>query len=143
MYVQLLFVCGHKHQLFVVIVNPSTPCPLPGAALRAPDVGVVAVMLNPSSAGLLLGVEGFDAPDPRALVVIDSPSAVCALLGAALTATDTGVVDLVGTWLLLCAMCAWTRWPAASALQRLSSPARTLAAIILASRRAFSPGWVG
>lgn len=132
-----------KNQFFDVIVNPSTLCPLPGAALRAPDVGVLAVMLNPSSDGLLLGVEGINAPGPRALVVIDNASAACALLGAALTAADTGVVDLVGAWLLLCAMCAWTRWPAARALQRLSSPARTLAATILASRRAFSPGWVG
>lgn len=79
----------------------------------------------------------------------------CPLPGAAFNAPDTGVeavmpiasdigvVALVGTWLLLCAICAWTRWPAARALQRLSSPARTLAAIILASRRAFSPGWLG
>lgn len=138
-----MFVIGNKHQVLPVIVNPSTTWPLPGAALRAPDVGVVAVMLNPSSDALLLGVEEFDVPDPRALVVIDNPSAACALLGAALRAADTGVVDLVGAWLLLCAICALTRWPAASAPQRLSSPARTLAATILASRRAFSPGWVG
>ena len=100
-------------------------------------------MLNPSSDGIPLDVGGFDAPGLRSLVVIDNTSAACALLGAALTATDTGVVGLVGAWLLLCAMCALTRWPAARALQRLSSPARTLAATILASRRAFSPGWVG
>ena len=143
-YVQSYSGClADKHQLLGVIVNPSTTCPLPGAAFRAPDVGVEAAMLNPSSGALLRGVEELDATGPRALIVIDKTSAACALLGAALTAADTGVVDLVGTWLLLCAICAWTRWPAARALQRLSSPARTLAATILASRRAFSPGWLG
>ncbi len=54
-------------------------------------------MLNPSSDALLLAVEAFDAPRPRAAVAIDSPSAVCALLGAALIAVDTGVVARVGT----------------------------------------------
>ena len=88
---------GRKHQFLAVIVNPSTTCPLPGAALRAPDVGVEPVMLNPSSDALLLGGKGFDAPGPRALLVMDNPSAACARLGAALTAADTGVVDLVGT----------------------------------------------
>lgn len=90
-------VSAPKHQSLAIIVNPSISCPLPGAALRAPDLGVVAVMLNPSSDGLLPGVEGFETPGPRALVVIDNPSAACALLGAALTAVDNGVVDLVGT----------------------------------------------
>lgn len=99
-----------------------------------------AVMLIPSSDALLLGVEEFNAPKLRALIVIDNASIVCDLLGAALTAADTGVDDLVGTWLLLCAICACTRWPAARALHRLSSPARTPAATILASFRAFSPG---
>ncbi len=91
-----MFVSGRKHHFLAVIVSPSTACPLPAAALRAPDVGVAAVMLNPSSDAILLGVEAFDAPGPRALVVIDNPSAACARLGAALTAADTGVVDLVG-----------------------------------------------
>ena len=59
------------------------------------------------------------------------------------TAAETGVVDLVGTALRLCAMCALTKCPAASALHKLSSPARTPAAIILASCRALSPGFVG
>ena len=54
-------------------------------------------MLNPSSDVLLLDIEGFELPFPRAFIVIDSPSAACALLGAALTAADTGVVDRVGT----------------------------------------------
>lgn len=59
------------------------------------------------------------------------------------TAAETGVVLLVGTWLRLCAICALTRCPAAKALQRLSSPARTAAPMIRASFRAFSPGLVG
>lgn len=79
----------------------------------------------------------------RDVVVIDRPSTICPLLGAAFKAADTGVLDRVGTALLLCAMCAETRCPAASALHRLSSPARTLAATIRASRRALSPGFVG
>ena len=92
-----MFVSGRKHHSLAVIVSPSTACPLPpAAALRAPDVGVAAVMLNPSSDAILLGVEGLDAPGPRALLVIDNPSAACARLGAALTAADTGVVDRVG-----------------------------------------------
>lgn len=66
-------------------------------------------MLNPSSGVLLREVEELDAIGPRAFIVVDKTSAACALLGAALTAADIGVVDLVGTWLLLCAMCAWTR----------------------------------
>ena len=90
------FIAGSKFQLLGVIVKPSTPCPLPGAALRAPDVGVEAIMLNPSSDALLLDIEGFEVPRPRAFIVIDSPSAAWALLGAALTAADTGVVDRVG-----------------------------------------------
>lgn len=93
---QLVFFAGSKLQFFGVIVKPSTPCPLPAAALRAPDVGVEATMLNPSSDALLLDREGFEVPRPRALIVIDSPSAAWALLGAALTAADTGVVDRVG-----------------------------------------------
>lgn len=72
--------------------------------------------------------------------VIASPS-VARAKGA--TAADTGVLDLVGTALRLCAMCACTRCPAASALQRLSSPASTAAPTIRASRRALSPGLVG
>ena len=91
------FVCGSKHQFLGVIVKPSTPCPLPAAALRAPDVGVVTARLNPSSDALELGVGGFEAPFPRPFIVIDSPSIACALLGAALTTADTGVVDRVGT----------------------------------------------
>src|SRR5262249_43861111 len=59
------------------------------------------------------------------------------------TAAETGVVARVGTALRLCAMCARTKWPAASALHRLSSPARTAAAMILASFRELSPGLVG
>ena len=54
-------------------------------------------MTNPSDDVLLLEIEGFEAPCPRAFIAIDSPSAACALLGAALTAADTGVVDRVGT----------------------------------------------
>lgn len=95
--VNCMFVCGCKHYFFGVIVSLSNPCPLPEATLVAPDKGVVAVMLDPSSAGLLPEVEGFDALGPRALIVIDNPSAACALFGAALTAAETGVVDLVGT----------------------------------------------
>ena len=101
-----MWVRGSRHQCLGIIVNPSNSCPLPGAALSAPEVGVAAVMLNPSSDALLLEVKDFDAPSPRASLVIDNPSAVCALLGAALTAADTGVADLVGAWLLLCAICA-------------------------------------
>ena len=41
--------------------------------------------------------------------VIINPSAICPLLGAALRAADTGVLALVGTALLLCAICALTR----------------------------------
>ena len=93
---QRLFFAASKFQLFGVIVKPSTPCPLPAAALRAPDVGVEVTMLNPSSDALLLDIEGFEVPRPRAFIVIDSPSAACALLGAALTAADTGVGDRVG-----------------------------------------------
>lgn len=92
-----VFVCASKLQFLGVIVKPSTSCPLPGAALNAPDVDVAATMLNPSSDVLLLEIEGFEAPRARAFIVIDSPSAACALLGAALTAADTGVVDRVGT----------------------------------------------
>ena len=54
-------------------------------------------MLSPSSDALLLEIEVFEAPRARAFLVIDSPSAACALLGAALTAADTGVLDRVGT----------------------------------------------
>ena len=92
-----IFVSGSKHQILGVIASPSITCSLLGAALKAPALGVVAAMINPSSDVLLLGVEEFDRPRPRALLVIDSPSAACALLGAALTAADTGVVDRVGT----------------------------------------------
>lgn len=91
-----MFARRSKHQFLGVIVNPSIACPLAGADLRAPDVGVEAAMLNPSSDSLLLFKEVFDAPRPRALLTIDSPSAACALFGAALTAADTGVVDRVG-----------------------------------------------
>ena len=107
-YVQSKSGClADKHQLLGVIVNPSNTCPLPGgAALKAPDVGVEAVMLNPSSGALLREIKELDATGPRAFIAIDSPSTACALLGAALTAADIGVVDLVGTWLLLCAICA-------------------------------------
>lgn len=63
---------------------------------------------------------------------------------AAPTAADTGVADRVGAaGPRLWAICARTRCPAASAEHRLSSPARTAAATIRASRRAFSPGSVG
>lgn len=71
--------------------------------------------------------------------VMANPSA----LFAAPTAVDTGVDDRVGTVLRLCAMCALTRWPAARAEHRLSSPASTAAATIRASWRALSPGLVG
>src|SRR5436189_5735572 len=54
-----------------------------------------------------------------------------------------GVVARLGTVLRLCAMCAFTRWPAASALHRLNSPASTAAATIRDSMRALSPGLVG
>jgi hypothetical protein len=54
-----------------------------------------------------------------------------------------GVVARLGAALRLCAMCARTRWPAARALQRLSSPARTAAATMRDSMRALSPGLVG
>lgn len=92
-----MFVCGSKHQFLGVIVKPSTLCSLPAAPLRALDVVIAAAMLNPSSDALELGVGGLEAPCPRAFIVIDSPSAACALVGAALTAADTGVVDRVGT----------------------------------------------
>ena len=75
--------------------------------------------------------------------VIVNPSTIWPLLGAALRAVDTGVLALVGTALLLCAICALTRWPAAKALQRLSSPANAVAATIRASCLALSPGFVG
>ena len=94
---QPLFFAGSKFNSFGVIVKPSPPCHLPAAALSAPQVRVEAAMLNPSSDALLLDIEGLEVPRPRALIVIDSPSAACALLGAALTAADTGVVDRVGT----------------------------------------------
>ena len=42
--------------------------------------------------------------DYRGTEVIDKPSIVCALLGAALKAAETGVLDLVGTALRLCAI---------------------------------------
>lgn len=89
------FFARSKLQFFGVIVKPSTPCPLPAAALRAPNVGVEATMPNPSSDALLPDIEGFEVPCPRAFILIDSPSAACALLGAALTAADTGVLDRV------------------------------------------------
>lgn len=54
-----------------------------------------------------------------------------------------GVLLREGAALRLCAMCALTRWPAASALQSESSPARTAAPMMRARRRAFSPGSVG
>ncbi len=76
-------------------------------------------------------------------VVIANPANACPFEGAALSAAETGVLDLVGTLLRLCAICALTRCPAARALQRLSSPASTLAATIRANCRALSPGWVG
>lgn len=62
---------------------------------------------------------------------------------AAPTAADTGVEDRVGAALRLWAMCAFTRCPAARAAHRLSSPARTEAAMIRDNWRAFSPGVVG
>lgn len=66
----------------------------------------------------------------------------CALLKGS-TAAETGVALRVGAALLLCAICALTKCPAARALHKLSSPARTAAATIRASRREFSPGSVG
>lgn len=54
-----------------------------------------------------------------------------------------GVVVLVVGALRLCAMWLLTRWPAASALHRESSPASTPAATMRASLRALSPGFVG
>ena len=54
---QLFFFAESKPQFFGVIVKPSAPCTLPAAALRAPDVGVEATMLNPSSDAPLLDVE--------------------------------------------------------------------------------------
>lgn len=92
-----VLICASNLQFLRIIVKPSTSCPLPGAALNAPDVGVAATMLNPSSDVLLPDMEGVEAPRARAFKVIDSPSAACALLGAALTTADTGVVDRVGT----------------------------------------------
>jgi len=61
---------------------------------------------------------------------------VCAPLGA-------GVLTLVAGALLLCCMCALTRWPAARALHRDNSPASTPAATMRANLRALSPGFVG
>jgi hypothetical protein len=58
-------------------------------------------------------------------------------------AIGAGVVLLVGGAERLCCMCALTKWPAASAEQRDSSPARTAAATMRANRLAFSPGLVG
>ena len=69
-------------------------------------------------------------------VVMDSPR-------AAPTAAETGVDDRVGAGPRLCAMCALTRCPAASAEHKLSSPARTAAPTMRASIRALSPGLVG
>lgn len=54
-----------------------------------------------------------------------------------------GVLDRVGGAERLCAMCALTRWPAASAEHSDSSPASTVAAMTRASNRAFSPGVTG
>lgn len=72
-------------------------------------------------------------PTDHLAVVIANPANACPFEGAALSAAETGVLDLVGTLLRLCAICALTKCPAASALQRLSSPANTLAATIRAS----------
>lgn len=58
-------------------------------------------------------------------------------------AGGAGVLDRVGGADLLCAMCAWTRCPAASALHSDNSPANTVAATIRERRRAFSPGVMG
>jgi hypothetical protein len=68
---------------------------------------------------------------------------------ALVIASDTGVMEGAGVVdrelaaLRLCCMWALTRWPAARALQRESSPARTAAPMIRAKRRALSPGFVG
>lgn len=98
MYNPQLGVCRrNQHQALGVIVNPSSPSPLPAAALKAPDAGNEAAMLNPSSDAFVLPVEEFDTPRPRSPPAIDSPSAACALLGAALVTADIGVVDRVGT----------------------------------------------
>lgn len=76
-------------------------------------------------------------------LIILNPSTTCPLDGAAPTAVLIGVLLRVGAADLLCAMWACTRCPAASALHKLNSPAKTLAATIRANRRAFSPGVVG
>lgn len=56
---------------------------------------------------------------------------------AAPTAAETGVEERVGAVLgaalRLCAMCAWTRCPAARAAHKLSSPAKTPAATMRAN----------
>jgi hypothetical protein len=71
------------------------------------------------------------------ILVIVNPTGVFVLVGLPLRlAAALGAADR------LCAMCACTKWPAASAAQRDNSPARTPAATIRASWRAFSPGLV-
>lgn len=54
-----------------------------------------------------------------------------------------GVPALEGAAERLCCMCALTRWPAAKALHRESSPASVAAAMMRARRREFSPALVG
>lgn len=77
------------------------------------------------------------------------PSLILILVIAKLTgvwapvAGGAGVLDLVAGALRLCAIWLLTKWPAARALQRDNSPARTAAATIRASLRALSPGLVG
>jgi hypothetical protein len=65
---------------------------------------------------------------------------VLTLRGGSRSARDCGTVDSVG---LLCFRWLLTRWPAARADIRLSSPARTVPQTILASWLAFSPGKEG
>lgn len=101
-----------------VELSPLAPAP------PAPPFGVP---LPPSSSELVM---------PKPSPTPPTPDPEDASMGA-------GVLDRVGGALRLCAMCARTRCPAASAEHKLSSPASTAAATMRASRRALSPGFVG
>ena len=68
---------------------------------------------------------------------------VTGVIEPSLGVAGAGVGAREGTLLLLCAMCALTRWPAHRALLSDSSPARTPAAMTRASCLALSPGDVG
>jgi hypothetical protein len=83
-------------------------------------------------------------PLPAPLPAVNlSPSLIENVVGV----LGAGVVVLegaaLGAALLLWAICARTRWPAASAAFRLNSPARTVVAMMRASCLALSPGCVG